>query len=223
MGLLHKIVILTWGLGILMKNGFDIKNWKALFFALLGFNLIFIFWILLLIFLPFTPKEPIPQKPLTTEEVAQFTISSSKQNLNKLVNTYLEELSNHTKIEYSVTIDNYVTLVGSIVAFERDIPLTVRFDPEVQKNGDLNLRVQSISLGRLELPNKRVLEYVKKNYPMPEWVIVNPAAESIYAAVTKMEMRSNFDVSVESFNLRENDLAFRITVPNKAFDLRKAF
>jgi uncharacterized protein YpmS len=208
-----------------MNNNLKNKNkWRILFFGLLGFNIIFVIWIAALIFLPIPKKEYLSfELPKPNEEVAQFTISSTKENLNKLINTYLDELSKVTEIEYSIRIDRYVTLFGTITAFEREIPLTARFTPEVQNNGDLKLNVESISLGRLALPNKKVLEYVKKYYSMPEWVIVNPGDESIYAAVTQMKMRSNFTVSVESFNLAKDYLAFKITIPNKAFDLRKAF
>ena len=203
-----------------------IKNkWKFLFLQLLGFNIIIVVWMLLLIFRPLSG--PQIQKnnssiPIT-EEVAQFTISSTKENLNKLVNTYLDELSKISKIDYTIEISDYVTLIGTIVAFDREVPLTARFSPDVQPNGDLKLTVESISLGRLELPNKKVLEYVEKYYTMPKWVIVNPADESIYVAITEMEVRSNFTVSVDSFNLKQDHLAFKITIPNKAFDLRKAF
>ncbi len=215
---------MKWDRGYDMENKLKQKNkWKILFLGLLGLNIVIIIWLAMLIFLPLSVDDYKGATSKTGEEVAQFTISSSRDNLNKLVNTYLEELSKLTDIEYTVTIDDYVTLIGTIVAFDRDIPLTARFSPEVQKNGDLQLNIESISLGRMELPNKKVLEYVKKNYTIPKWVMVNPADESIYVAVTQMEMRSNFNVRVESFNLKKDDLAFRITVPNKAFDFRKAF
>ncbi|MBB6453811.1 uncharacterized protein YpmS [Salirhabdus euzebyi] len=206
-----------------MFEKIKIKNkWKALFFGLMGINAVVIIWLLLLIFLPLA-GEKIESKENIDKGQAEFTISSTKQNLNRLINTYLEELSEHTDIDYAISIDDSVKLIGTILAFEKDIPLTASFTPEVQENGDLNLKLQSITLGRLELPNKKVLDYVKKNYPMPEWVIVNPGDESIYAAVTEMKIRSNFNVAVESFNLKRNRLSFKLTVPNKAFHFNYPF
>ncbi|WP_343838762.1 YpmS family protein [Salinibacillus aidingensis] len=204
---------------------FKSKNkWKTLFFGIAGINLLILIWLILLIFLPIAGEtNPFTDKKEVDKGDAEFTISSTKENLNKLVNTYLDELSKHTDIEYSVNIEDSVQLIGTIKVFDQQVPLTARFDPIVQNNGDLMLRLHSISLGRLELPNKRVLDYVKDNYPMPEWVNVNPGDETIYAAITEMEMKSNFNIEVTSFNLKSNHLAFRIRVPNKAFDLSKAF
>ncbi|SET20649.1 Uncharacterized protein YpmS [Salinibacillus kushneri] len=199
------------------------NKWKVLFFGIAGINLFLLIWVILLIFLPLSGETPDPNHQEVDKGEAEFTISSSKENLNKLINTYLDELSKHTNLDYTVKIEESVQLIGTIEAFDQDIPLTARFDPIVQENGDLMLKLRSISLGRLELPNKRVLDYVKDNYPMPEWVKVNPGEETIYAAITEMEMRSNFNIEVMSFNLKNNHLAFRIRVPNKAFDLSKAF
>ncbi|MRG86317.1 YpmS family protein [Salinibacillus xinjiangensis] len=201
----------------------NMKNkWKIMFYGLAGFNIFIVIWLLLLILLPINGEEIKKIEDIDKGE-AEFTISSTKENINKLVNTYLDELSKHSDINYSINIGENVQLIGTIVAFDREIPLTARFIPEVQDNGDLILNLESISLGRLELPNKKVLEYVKKNYPMPEWVVVNPGDENIYAAVTQMEMKSNFNVRVEQFNLTDENLAFKITVPNQTFDLGGAF
>lgn len=106
-------------------------------------------------------------------------------------------------------------LRGTLVAFDRKIPLTMTFNPFVQKNGDLILQQKSIALGRLHLPNMAVLSYIKNHYPMPEWVTVHPSDESIYLAVTKLKTKSGFRVRVEKLSLEQNELVFKIAVPNR--------
>src|SRR5699024_2643998 len=75
------------------------------------------------------------------------------------------------------------------------------------------LKQKSISIGLLELPNKKIMEYMEQYLPMPEWVIVNPQEEEIYVAVTDMDIKSNFEVSVEHIDLQTNHLAFKIRIP----------
>ncbi|MBM7551937.1 YpmS family protein [Thalassobacillus pellis] len=199
----------------------EIKNkWKVLFLILAALNIGIVLWILALVFLPTSYTLVNVEGKEETEE-AEFTIVSTKENLEQLANEYLDQLSQQSAFDYSISLDRSVELKGNIKAFDQTIPLTVSFHPEVQKNGDIILEQEGISLGKLPLPNKKVLEYVKKSYNLPEWVIVNPNEESIYVAVTEMEPASNFNVAVDRFNLKTNHLAFKISVPNDTFKFAK--
>ncbi len=54
---------------------------------------------------------------------------------------------------------------------------------------------------------------------MPEWVTVDPANEEIYVAVTDMQIKSNFRISVEHFDLEANNLSFKIDVPYESLGI----
>ncbi|SEA07050.1 Uncharacterized protein YpmS [Thalassobacillus cyri] len=201
----------------------DFKNkWKVLFLALAALNIGIIIWILALIFLPtsYTIVNVDDQKK--TEE-AEFTIVSTKENLEQLVNEFLSQLPSDDDLNYSVSLERNVELKGNIKAFDQKIPLKMNFEPIVQENGDVVLQQEGISLGKLPLPNKKVLEYVNKSFDLPEWVIINPNEETIYVAVTEMKPASNFDLRVDRFNLKTNQLAFKIRVPNHSFRFAKEF
>ncbi|MCA0985330.1 YpmS family protein [Halobacillus yeomjeoni] len=192
------------------------NKWKTSFWILAIMNVGIVIGILALIFLPSSYTLVNVDKQKHTSE-AEFTIFSTKQNLEQLANDYLGELSTQTVFDYSISLDKNVTLTGNIKAFDQTIPIKVELNPVVQKNGDLILEQERISLGQLPLPNKKVLEFVKDNYKLPEWVVVNPKDENIYVAVTQMETASNFDVRVHRFNLNSNQLAFKISVPRDSF------
>ncbi|WP_181347639.1 YpmS family protein [Thalassobacillus sp. CUG 92003] len=197
---------------------FTIKNkWKALFFGLAIVNIGIVLWILGLVFLP-TSYTLVNVDEQKENKEAQFTVVSTKENLEQLANEYLGELSKDTGLNYSISLERNVELKGNIEAFDQKIPLTAQFNPVVQENGDVVLEQESISLGKLPLPTKKVLEYVRDSYNLPEWVVVNPNDENIYVAVTDMETASNFNVSVDRFNLKSNQLAFNIAVPNESFN-----
>lgn len=192
------------------------NKWRTSFWVLAIINIGIIGWLLALVFLPssYTLVNVDRGKENTD---AEFTIVSTKENMEQLANEYLSELSNQTVFDYSVSIDKNVTLSGNIKAFEQVVPIKVELNPVVQENGDLVLEQEKISLGQLPLPNKKVLEFLKDNYNLPEWVIVNPNEENIYVAVTQMETASNFNVKVDRFNLNANQLAFKISVPKDTF------
>ncbi|TGB02749.1 YpmS family protein [Halobacillus salinus] len=201
-----------------MKRLLFENKWRTSFFALAVLNAIIIIVLLSLVFLPSSYTLVNVDQEKTTSD-AEFTIVSTKENLEQLTNEYLQELSTQTVFNYSISLEKNVMLTGNIRAFDQEIPIKVELNPVVQENGDLILEQESISLGQLPLPNKKVLDFVKDNYKFPEWVVVNPKEETIYVAVTQMDPPKNIEVRVDRFNLNSNQLAFKVSVPKDSLEL----
>lgn len=190
-----------------------VNKWKKFFFSLLAFNIFIIILLIALIFWP-VPENKIPITEEASEQASsEFVIRTTKQNLNNLVNAYIEKLLGDSKHHYKVSLEEDVHLIGELPVFSSTVPLSVHFEPLVQENGDLILKQRSISVGLLELPNQKIMEYMDKYLPMPEWVTVNPKDQEIYVAVTDMDIQSNFQVAVETIDLEANNLAFKLKVP----------
>lgn len=194
-------------------------TWKQLFFGLLVLNIVFFTIITTLIFWPIPEQEIAFEQESSTQESSEFVVRTTKKNLNELVNAYLEKLLRDTKHHYSISLDEDVHLLGELPVFSTTVPLSVHLEPLVQENGDVILKQKSISIGLLQLPNKKIMEYIGKYLPMPKWVTVNAKEEEIYVAVSEMDIRSNFKVSIEQFDLEANNLAFRINVPYKTLGI----
>jgi uncharacterized protein YpmS len=192
-------------------------NWKKWFFFILALN---IAGLLLIISLIFWPAEEV-QIPEDTgepeQESSEFIVRTTKQNLNNLINAYIETLTQNSSHQYYVELDEDVHLIGELPVFSATVPLSMHFEPIAQENGDIILKQRSISLGLLELPNRRIMQYLDRYLPMPEWVTVNADEEEIYIALTEMDIRSNFQLGVETIDLEANNLAFRISVPYETF------
>ncbi|SFE49750.1 Uncharacterized protein YpmS [Lentibacillus persicus] len=199
------------------------NNWKAFFFWLLGLNVLTVLIILALVFWPVSETETPEPTEDNSVQSSEFTVRTSKENVNQLVNAYIEKLLENTSHEYSVSLEEDVELRGELPVFSSTVPVSVHLDPVVQDNGDVILKQESISLGQLALPNKKIMEYLKKYLPMPKWVTVDPSNEEIYVAVTDMEIRSNLNVRVESFDLETNNLAFNIEIPYQTLGIEKRF
>src|SRR5690625_1210498 len=194
-------------------------GWKRLFFILLTVNIAVIILLLALIFWP-VPEKDFPDESETTEKKSsEFVIRTTKENLNELVNAYLSEWLKNTNHQYRISLEDDVHLVGELPVFSSTVPLSVHLEPIVQDNGDVILKQKSISIGLLELPNKKIMEYIKKYLPMPERVTVNPEKEEIYVAVTQMDIKSNIKVGIERIDLEANNLAFKIKVPYKTLGI----
>lgn len=188
-------------------------KWKKYFYILLAVDVVIVLGIILLIFWPVSNSTIPSAEKVDEQKSSQFVVRTTKKNLNDLVNAYLDKLLDNSRQHYRIEFKDDVHLIGELPVFSSTIPLSVHFEPIVQENGDVILKQKSISVGLLELPNQKIMEYMKKYLPMPEWVTVNPKKEEIYVAVTNMDIRSKFKVSIEHFDLEANNLAFKIHVP----------
>lgn len=189
------------------------NKWKRLFYSLITINVIFWLILLGLILWPVSETETTSHNETNEQESSEFIVRTTKENLNQLVNAYLQQLLRGTKHQYSISIEEDVHLIGELPVFSTTVPLSVHLEPFIQDNGDVLLKQKSISIGLLELPNKKIMEYLKKYLPMPEWVTVNPKDEEIYVAVSEMEIRSNFEVAMEEIDLEGNNIAIKIKIP----------
>ncbi|WP_106495933.1 YpmS family protein [Lentibacillus sp. Marseille-P4043] len=189
------------------------NKWKRLFYSLLTINVVIIGLLALFIFWPVSETAVPDSKTQATQESSEFVVRTTKENLNELVNAYIDKLLNDSAHNYKISLEDDVHLIGELPAFSTTVPLSVHLEPIVQDNGNVILKQNSISIGLLELPNQTIMKYMKKYLPMPEWVTVNPKDEEIYVAVNEMDIKSNFHVSIERFDLGANDLAFKIKVP----------
>lgn len=194
-------------------------SWKQLFLGVVGVNVCFVFFFFLFLLWPASDTE-MPRKEFIEEEPgAEFTIYSSKQNLNELVNEYVDKIMKDKNDKYTVKFDENVQLLGSVKAFQTEIPILITMEPAVQENGDIILHVSNMSLGLLKLPEKKILEYMKKELKTPEFVEIDSKNQLIYIGVTQMEVKSNFKVKVQSFDLKNDHISFKIKVPNKTLGL----
>ncbi|WP_058308775.1 YpmS family protein [Gracilibacillus massiliensis] len=196
-----------------------ITNWKKLFLSLVLVNAIIAISIILFLFLP-APAAELPEKVFLEDEAgAEFTVQSSKENLNELVNAYVDKLPQPSNIQYAVKLDEEVNLMGAVEAFSTEVPVNITFEPIVQENGDIILRATGMSLGLLRLPEDRILQYVNSRVETPEWITIDPKEEQIYIALTQMELRSNFRVRAQQIDLENDNISFRIKIPNKTLGL----
>ena len=194
-------------------------KWKKLFFSLLTLNIITIILIISLIFWPVEQVQihTIDEPP--AEASSEFIVRTTKNNLNELINAYIEQLLKGTKHRYRISLEDDVHLQGELPVFSTTVPLSIRLEPIVQDNHDLVLVQKSISIGLLQLPNKKIMEYIQDYLPMPKWVSINPKEEEIYVAISEMDIKSNFKVSVEHFDLEANHLAFKIKIPYRTLGI----
>ncbi|MDQ0858770.1 YpmS family protein [Bacillus sp. V2I10] len=188
------------------------RKWKTAFIILLSLNLIFLLFIIVSPFLP-AERPQTESAELTSSDTIPFTVSSSKRDLNLLINYYLVKEAKAKELNYRVELDEEVNLYGTVKAFNKDVDLTLSFDPQVKEDGNMLLKVKQLSIGRLTIPVPYVMSYIKKTYPLPEYVYIDPKNESIDVQITELKFKNNLRAKAESFDLKNDDIKFKLYVP----------
>src|SRR5690625_3945324 len=145
----------------MIKNQYQKKNkWRRRCISLLILNLIGILTLTGLSSGPISKSDPPPVSKVDTSSSSEFVDRTTKKNLNELVNAYLENLLDGTKHQYSISLEEDAHLIGELPVFSTTVPLSVHVEPLVHENGDVILKQKSISIGLLELQNKKIMEYI---------------------------------------------------------------
>lgn len=188
------------------------RKWKKLFLLLIGINILVIVTLLIIINLPSVDDDYIA-KNIKYDEYVPFNIQTNKQDLNQVINHYLDEEGLTGGIDYQVILNEEVELYGSLSVFSQDVQMKLAFEPKALENGDIVLQQKSISVGQLQLPVSRVLKFVADKYKLPKWVVIQPNEERIYVSLQNMKLKSDVKVKVDEFNLKNDDIRFTLMVP----------
>ncbi|MFI8577406.1 YpmS family protein [Rossellomorea aquimaris] len=190
-----------------MKN-----KWKVGFFVLLGVVLIGLAIIVSMIFMPIK-DDPLPENSKNTNQEVGFNVQTNKKDLNLIIEHYIEEEGMKGPVDYEVQLKDDVELMGSVPVFTSNLDFKLDFEPKALENGDILLKQKSISVGQLNLPVSYVLKVMRDSYNFPEWVKIQPTDELIYVSLQDMKLKSDIKVRAKEFNLKEDNISFRLLVP----------
>jgi uncharacterized protein YpmS len=187
------------------------NKWKISFITLVVVNTAVLVTIAYLIGI-FSPQAIEYSQNRTSNDNIHFKITSSKTQLNDLISQHLAENNKGNKIKYHVVLGDELKLIGTITAFGKDVSLFMNFEPKVRRNGDLILVEKSIKIGRLHLPDRKVLQYIKDKYDFPEWIIVQPDRKEVYVALNSLRLKNNIKIKANTFDLLEDDISFDVSI-----------
>ena len=186
--------------------------WKSLFFVLLAVNLVFAGVVFYWMTRPIKDMESLEELN-RNKEMVSIPFSSNKEDLNRVINHYIEEEAADSPIDYEVLLSDNLELYGTLSAFGKEVQLKVLFEPYTTEDGNIILRHRSIQIGEMSLPATFVLNYINEKYKMPDWVSINPGKKTIYLSLREMDLKSGITVEAKKFDLRNDDIQLNLLVP----------
>lgn len=182
--------------------------WKILFFTLSGIVLAALVMIFALIGIP--SEVPLPEESATDEQYPMLEVTSSKESLNEIIEQIIQDQKTDRSLDFNMVLTDSVELYTVIPVFDREIQLKMTFQPETLDNGDIILKQETMQLGQMRLPVSYVLNFISKQASLPEWMLIDPANEQIYIALSEIDMQGNLKLKANRMNLAEDDISFHV-------------
>jgi uncharacterized protein YpmS len=184
--------------------------WKLAFFTLLGILIGSIFFL----FIRITDnREPRIEKTHFIKSDSSFEIQLTKRQTNQIINSYLKELQKKSKIKYNFTLENQALLRGNFIFLGHRLNFYLYFEPYVIDNGDVKLKVKSISIGTLSLPNSELMKFMKNNFKLPSWVEIDGANEIIVLHLKQFKLKNGIYFEVKQINLVDDIIKLNVHLP----------
>ncbi|WP_316569888.1 YpmS family protein [Neobacillus sp. YIM B06451] len=190
------------------------NKWKTAFLILLGLVLAAIVTMFILAMVPLDGLKK-EQAEVMDGEAVSFLIRTNRDDVNKLINHYLEKEVADTPVNYEVRVNDEVELYGTVPFFSQELNMKLTFVPEALENGDLLLKQKSISVGQLRLPVPYVLDFIRKSYKLPKGVAIWPNERQVVVHMQQLKLKSDVKLKANSFDLEKDDISFTLLVPVK--------
>ena len=190
-----------------------INYWKWAFLTLAAVLLGTGIWLVQQLQVQPASQEIVNETAVDTSDVMTFSVSARKEEVTQLMNQYIEEEVSGSNVNYEVLLDETFQLAGSFQLFGFEVPFNLFMDPYVTENGNIQLKANELSLGRLNLPISFAMNQIGSQLSIPDWVVINGENETITFNLNEFQLESGMFFSAERIDLVENDILVNVHVP----------
>ncbi|MGF1983012.1 YpmS family protein [Lactococcus taiwanensis] len=180
--------------------------WKWLFLILLAINVAGVLFVAVRVMMP-RDQAVLTQKQTSTSDQKVAQITSTTEQLNELINSYLEPYQTD-EMSYKFYIsEQEAVLEASYQLFGTKIPLYIYFEPLALADGSVSLSVKSISAGNLSLPTSDILAMLK-SYNLPNFVQVDSKNSQLIINLPKVKLASDLYLKANQIDLVKGNFVF---------------
>lgn len=188
------------------------KKWKLAFFGLLVLNIVVVIGFLFYVTTPANDFSAYGAVKRDQIEGNSLMVRTTKADFEGIANTYIQREMASQPIPLKLSIDKEVNLSTELNVFSQTLPILMKFQPFVQKDGNLLLKQQSVEIGMLDIPPESALKLLRDSVKLPDFMEVNPAREEILLKLTDIPLDNGISVQASSFDLEEDDIRLEVTI-----------
>lgn len=191
-----------------------INPWKVAFISLVAVLIGGVWFLAMRINQPREDESNLVKTEMVAGE-SIVTINTQKEQLNQLIDHFLNEFLENSEVKYDFYLKNEALLTGEFAFFDHPLQFYLYFDPYVMEDGNVLLKAKSLSLGSLNLPISDLLGMIKRSYEFPEWVEVNTEEKTITLKLNEFKMATGLFIRAEKINLIDDEIRFSLYYPEK--------
>lgn len=184
--------------------------WKWGFIALVA--------VLLVTTVTVSVKAFTPTRVTSTAKVATGTtnidVALNKKQINALADYYVNKSLKNSTMKYRFQVSDQAMLTGSTQVLGASVNFVLLFKPTVLPSGDVQLKAQKLSIGSLPVPISFVMNYIAKNYPLPNWVAMNTADKTMTLHLTAIGNGKKLSFAAKKIDLSgDGNFVFQARIP----------
>ncbi|WP_168193834.1 YpmS family protein [Lysinibacillus sp. SGAir0095] len=191
------------------------NKWKVAFFTLTGAIILFI---TIIFYLATSPSEDvqIDGKNVTVDPTdSVLLVEATADDIEKIALRYLESELANSPLPLDIVVDKTIKLNSELTAFGVTVPFAMEFDPIVTEEGNIQLKQNSVNVGKINLEPVTVLKLMNDAVDFPEWIVVRPNDEEVYVDLSEVKVMDGAKVRAKEIDLENNRILLEVIVPNK--------
>jgi uncharacterized protein YpmS len=193
------------------NRGRHYNAWKVAFFVLVGLIVLAGGWLIWKISAPTADgntKESAVSQPA---EGITLYVSLDNKEISSIVNEYLSNSKDYSG--YTLEITDRVALQGKTGILGLSVPFALVGDPFVTTEGNLQLKVDSISLGGLPLPKKESLRILAGAIAFPDAFSIQPEEGTVVILLNKIPLPREMSVRLINIDEQTKEYSLEVTIP----------
>ena len=188
----------------------SINYWKMAFLALVAIiigSFIFLGFRLTDHSREITYKNKVDQ--IIFEGKPSFQLVSNKEDVNRIINHYLDKYLSNSSVKYDFYLENQAMLNGTFKLLGFPVEFYLYFEPFVMNDGNVLLEAKSVSIGSLSIPITQVLNQVSK-LDLPKWVEVKSSDKQVVLHLNQLVIEDDIRIKADKINLVDDDIRLSV-------------
>lgn len=162
------------------------------------------------------PVEGAPNiETVSTNGKAKIELSLTKNQSNKILSYYLNQMVNNKNMKLRFSLDDQALIVGKFQFLSVPMNFYLYFDPIVMENGNVKFKATSLSIGDLKLPITFVLNSIKRENDLPEWIKITPDKKELLLQFNKLSLDNGITIRAKDIDLANDQLRFDVYLPTE--------
>ncbi len=179
-----------------------INIWKWLFFVLIisEFLLATLIWVKIT-----SPQSKSDNNTMINanfyKKLTKINVSLNKRQLDYILNYYLNENTKGKDIKYNLSAGKTTNFKITQKILNKKITLTALANPKINKQGNLQLKLKTLKIGNLKIPQNLAMYYIKNKYELSKKIVLKPTHSLILINLNQLLPKNNFN-KIKTKNLK---------------------